>query len=216
MGTTLNEQTKHAVDEFIHHLNEEEQQVIDAAFQRLAESDFGVQAKNVGDQAPDFTLPNVDGGESQLSTLLKDGPLVISFYRGGWCPFCNLEFKALHDRLDEIKQHGATLIGISPELLPVSQQTVSEHNIDFPVLSDVGNIVADLYGLIMVVDEAIRPLYQNWGLDLPAANGDKSFELPIPATYVIDQAGVIRAAFVDKDYTKRMEPAEIVAALKEL
>ena len=122
----------------------------------------------------------------------------------------------MHDKLPEMQALGATLVGISPETLAVSQQTVQDHDLDFIVLSDEGNRVARDYGLIMVIDEAIRPHYLQWGIDIPASNGDETFELPVPATYVIDQAGIIRAAHVDKDYTKRMEPADIVAALKAL
>ncbi|WP_455217645.1 peroxiredoxin-like family protein [Kaarinaea lacus] len=216
MRQTLNQQTRKAVEDFIQGLVEEDQHIIGDAFQRLHDSDVGAKAKKNGQQAPDFSLPDINGKETRLTTLLESGPVVISFYRGGWCPFCNLEFKALHERLDEIRQLGATLVGISPELPDVSRKTVSEHQIDFPVLCDVGNKVADLYGLAMVVDEAIRPLYQKWGIDLPAANGDESFVLPIPATYIIDQNGIIRAAYVDRDYTKRMEPSEIISALQNL
>lgn len=170
----------------------------------------------MGDTAPEFRLPNVQGGHTSLSELLKRGPVVLSFYRGGWCPFCNLEFKALHDKMHEMQTLGATLAGISPETLAVSRQTVQDHQLEFEVLSDEGNRVARDYGLVMVVDEAIRPYYAQWGIDIPAANGNETFELPVPATYLIDQSGRIRAAHVDKDYTKRMEPTDIMAALKAL
>ena len=216
MSKTLAEQTQEAKNAFIDGLPEEVQQLVGGVFERLVNSNIIDHAKKVGDRVPDFRLPNVKGGYTTLSQLLEIGPVVISFYRGGWCPFCNLEFKALHDKLPEIQMLGATLVGISPETLTVSQQTVQEHQLEFEVLSDTGNQVARDYGLVMVVDEAIRPYYEQWGIDVPAANGDETFELPVPATYVIDQDGVIRAAYVDKDYTKRMEPADIVAALREL
>ena len=168
-------------------------------FQRLLESNITDHAKGVGDVAPPFRLPNIKGGHTSLLELLECGPVVLSFYRGGWCPFCNLEFKALHDKLPEMQALGATLVGISPETLVVSQQTVRDHQLEFEVLSDEGNQVVKDYGLLMVVDEAIRPYYAQWGINIPAANGDESFELPVPATYVIDQTGVIRAAHVDKN-----------------
>ena len=216
MSKTLAEQTQETVEAFIGGLSEDVQQTVGEVFERLLSSNITDHAKNLGDTAPEFRLPNVKGGKTTLSELLESGPVVLSFYRGGWCPFCNLEFKALHDKLPEMQALGATLVGISPETLTVSQQTVQDHALDFIVLSDEGNRVARDYGLIMVVDEAIRPHYLQWGIDIPASNGDETFELPVPATYVIDQAGVIRAAHVDKDYTKRMEPADIVAALKAL
>ena len=184
--------------------------------QKLMASNFGDNALNVGDTIPRFTLPNAKGEPVAIANVLKNGPLVISFYRGGWCPFCNLEFKALTDALPEIQRYGATLIGISPETPDVAQQTVSQHNLPFEVLSDVGNDVIRTFGLVNVVYEEMRPLYLEWGLDIPAHNGDDSWEIPIPATYVIDTQGVIRAAYVNKDYTQRMEPADIISSLKQL
>ena len=216
MSKTLAEQTQETVEAFIGGLPEEVQQTVGGVMQRLMSSNITDNASNVGDKAPEFRLPNVKGGDTTLSELLESGPVVLSFYRGGWCPFCNLEFKALHDKLPEMQALGATLVGISPEALAVSQQTAQDNALEFEVLSDEGNRVARDYGLVMVVDEAIRPHYMQWGIDIPSANGDETFELPVPATYVIDQSGVIRAAHVDKDYTKRMEPADIVAALRAL
>ena len=216
MSKTLAEQTQETVEAFIGGLSSDVQQTVGEVFERLFSSNITDHAKVVGDTAPEFRLPNVKGGETALSELIKSGPVVLSFYRGGWCPFCNLEFKALHDKLPEMQALGATLVGISPETLAVSQQTVQDNAMEFEVLSDEGNRVAREYGMIMVVDEAIRPHYLQWGIDIPSSNGDETFELPVPATYVIDQNGVIRAGHVDKDYTKRMEPADIVAALKTL
>lgn len=216
MSKTLAEQTQETVEAFIGGLSEDVQQTVGGVMQRLMSSNVADDASNVGDKAPGFRLPNVKGGETALSELLESGPVVLSFYRGGWCPFCNLEFKALHDKLPEMQALGATLVGVSPETLAVSQQTVQDHDLEFEVLSDEGNHVASEYGLLMVVDEAIRPHYLQWGIDIPSSNGNETFELPVPATYVIDQSGIIRAAHVDKDYTKRMEPADIVAALKAL
>jgi len=216
MSQTLADQTRAAVDAFMASLPPEQQQTVGAAFARLLDSDAGAQAIRVGDRAPDFSLPNAADEAVQLQDRLAEGPVVLNFYRGGWCPFCNLEFKALHDILPEIRQAGAALIGISPELPEVSRQTIGQHGLQFEVLSDVGNRVARDYGLLMVVDEAVRPLYRQWGIDIPAANGDDSFELPLPATYVIDATGTVRAAHVERDYTIRMEPADILAALKQL
>jgi peroxiredoxin len=216
MSQTLADQTRAAVDAFMASLPPGQQQTVGAAFARLLESDVGAQAIRVGARAPDFSLPNAAGDAVRLRDRLAEGPVVLNFYRGGWCPFCNLEFKALHDILPEIRQAGAALIGVSPELPDVSRQTIQQHGLQFEVLSDVGNQIARDYGLLMVVDEAVRPLYQQWGIDIPAANGDDSFELPLPATCVIDATGTVRAAHVNRDYTTRMEPADILAALNRL
>ena len=213
---TLSEQTAKARDEFIAGLPDSAKQTVAAAMQKLMASNFGDNALHIGDTIPNFTLPNAKGENVTISEYLNKGPLVLSFYRGGWCPFCNLEFKALTDALPKIQSLGANLVGISPETPDVAQQTVSKHNLPFEVLSDVGNEVIKSFGLVNEVFEEMRPLYLEWGLDIPAANGDDSWEIPIPATYVIDTQGVIRAAYVNKDYTQRMEPADIIAALERL
>ncbi len=213
---TLAEQTRQTLDAFITGLGEPQKQIIMGAFTRLLESDTGNKAIRVGDPAPDFSLPQVKGGNIKLSELIKGGPVVLNFYRGGWCPFCQLEFKALHDYMPYIKSLGARMIGISPETMETSRETVEQQHLEFEVVSDQGNLVARRYGLVMTVDEAVRPLYQEWGIDLITANGNDAYELPLPATYVIDTSGIVRAAYVNKDYTTRMEPTEIVATLQEL
>ena len=192
------------------------QTVIVDAFKDLIESDFGQQALNSGDKARDFTLPNAKGAHTTLNQLLEDGPVVLSFYRGGWCPFCNLEFKALHDILPEIKQHGAQLVGVSPETPDNSMATAERHQLQFEVLSDVGNQVAKYWGILMEVHPELRSYYLQWGFNLPELNGDDSFALPIPATYIIDADGIISKAYINKDYTQRMEPQAILQALQAL
>ena len=209
-------QTQKAMQDFMNGIPEDDQQTVMAAFEKLMKSDAGNNAPREGNQAPYFELPNVRGDSTQLSKRLKQGPVVLSFYRGGWCPFCNLEFKALSDILPEIEARGASLIGISPELPDISLSTIEKHNLPFEVLSDVGNKVADKYGLVMTVYEELRPLYKQWGIDVPISNGDESYQLPIPATYVIKQDGSIQACYVNKDYTMRMEPEDILGALESI
>lgn len=210
------EQYQQIVQEFMESLPSDAKNIVEQNFVEIMSADHGNNALNEGATASDFTLPNVKGRQTQLSELLEEGPVVINFYRGGWCPFCNLEFKSLHDVLPQIKQHGATLIGISPELPDNSLGTVEKHNLQFEVLSDVGNKVAEQYGLVMKVPEVIRPLYLEWGLDLPTVNGENTWELPIPATYVINTDGKIITAYVNKNYTERMEPNDIIKALEVL
>lgn len=208
--------TEQAKQDFISALPDEQKQVVGAAFERLLSSNVGAQAKQVGDTAPHFNLPNALGGSVQLSALIARGPLVLNFYRGGWCPFCNLEFRALQRILPDIKAQGATLVGISPETPDNALTTKEKHALEFEVLSDRGNLVARAYGLVMEVFEEMRPLYRQWGIDVPAANGDDSYQLPLPATYVIDTQGIIRAAYINKDYTQRMEPQDIIDALRSI
>ncbi|MFV2058504.1 MAG: peroxiredoxin-like family protein [Thiohalomonadales bacterium] len=212
----LNEQTQQVTEAFIAAQTEEVKKDIMDAFEALAQSEVAKNALNTGEKAIDFTLSNATGVKISLSTLLDKGPVVLSFYRGGWCPFCNLEFKALHDKLPRMKELGATLIGVSPETPDTSTITVENHKLEFEVLSDIGNKIADAYGLVMTLSESMRPHYQEWGFDLPKFNGDDSYQLPVPATYIIDSNGVVTACFINKDYTQRMEPDDIILALESL
>jgi len=211
---TLNEQIAETVADFMSQLPPDTAAVVSGSFEKLAASDVGKNAILVGDRAADFTLPNATGTPVSLHNLLKHGPVVLSFYRGGWCPFCSLELHALQSILPDIRALGATLIGVSPETPDNSLSTVEKQQLEFEVLSDQGNRVARDYGLLFAVYEEMRPLYLEWGFDLPAVNGDDSWEIPVPATYVIDANGIIRAGHVNKDYTKRMEPDDILAALR--
>lgn len=210
------EQARQLGESMMTGMSDDERQKVMESLDRLMRSNVAEAAIKVGDNAPDFRLPEVRGKQVQLRSALAEGPVVLSFYRGGWCPFCNLEFKALQDRLPEMQALGARLFGISPETPDNSLSTAEKFKLQFGILSDLGNSVARDYGLVMTVDEAVRPLYLQWGLDLPAFNGDDSYELPTPATYVIDREGIVRAAYVNKDYTSRMEPGDIITALQEI
>jgi len=195
---------------------EDTKAVMDKAMEDLVNSGLADQSLKVGNKAPNFRLPNAVGKTVELQDLLSRNPVVISFYRGGWCPYCNLELRSLQQSLPEIKELGATLVAISPQTPDNSLSTVEKNDLEFEVLSDVGNQVAKEFGLVFVLPEELRPIYQDFGIDLPAHNGEDTFELPIPATYVIAQDGTIIHAFVDADYTKRLDPAEIIAALKKI
>ena len=213
---SLADQLVETVGAFMSSLPDDEAQAVGASFEKLQASHTGESAITAGEITPDFTLPAATGAAVTLNSKLTEGPVILSFYRGDWCPFCNLELQALQALLPEIKALGANLIGISPEMPDNSMTTAEKHQLEFDVLSDVGNKTARDYGLIFTVYEEMRPLYLKWGLDVPASNGDNSWELPVPATYVIDSNRVARAAHVDKDYTKRMEPELIMTALRNL
>jgi len=202
--------------EFMANLLDHQRDIVTDASTRLMESDAASEAKSTGDIAPDFNLPNAAGKFGILTNYLKDGPVVLSFYRGGWCPYCDLEFKMLHACLPQIQSLGASLVGISPEKPEITTETAEQHDLQFEVLSDMGNHVTRRYGLVMQVDYELRTLFPKWGFNVPAANGDDSYELPVPSTYIIDTDGVIRAAYINKDYTSRMEAVDIVNALKSL
>ena len=213
---SLSDQINQSVQDFMSALPEDEQATVMQSFEKLHTSSVAANAIDVGDTSPDFRLPNATDQVLSLHETLEQGPVVLSFYRGGWCPFCNLELQALQQHLPEIRSLGATLIGVSPETPDNSLTTIEKHGLDFEIVSDVGNKTMRDYGLIFTVYEEMRPLYLKWGLDVPAHNGDDSWELPVPATYLIDMNRVVRAAHVDRDYTKRMEPEQLLTALKEL
>ncbi|MEM9212853.1 MAG: peroxiredoxin-like family protein [Cyanobacteria bacterium P01_F01_bin.150] len=186
------------------------------ATQNLIDSGIADRTLKEGETLPDIQLPNATGQIVAIRDLLQAGPVVISFYRGGWCPYCNLELKALQNKLPEIKGLGANLVAISPETPDASLSTAEKNELEFEVLSDVGNQVAKALGLAFTLPEELRPIYSQFGIDIPAHNGDTTFELPIPATYVIAADGTVAFAFVDPDYTQRLDPSKIVDALKAL
>lgn len=180
--------------------------------QKLIASGIADQSLHKGDTAPDFTLPDVDGRPVQLSALLQKGSVVLSFYRGAWCPYCNLQLRAYQAVLPEIQKLGATLVAISPQVPDASRVMVDKADLNFPVLSDVGNTVAQNYRLVFVLPEILRPHTAK----LPEYNGDQSWELPLPGTFVVGTDGVIQLAFVNADYTQRLEPADILLSLWQL
>jgi peroxiredoxin len=169
-------------------------------------------ALGVGDEAPRWTLSNALGEEVSLDDRLRAGPVVLAFYRGGWCPYCNLQLRAYAEVLDEIDELGGQLIAISPQLPDDTLDTAERVALGFEVLSDLGNEVARRHGIVHPIPAELRDYYSH----LPAHNGDDSFELPLPATFVIDPTGVIRFAFVDPDYRRRAEPADVLAALSTM
>lgn len=173
------------------------------------------QGIRLGDKAPDFTLKDQNGKEVNLYQLLKKGPVVLNWYRGGWCPYCNLELKGLADKAAEINQLGATLIAISPELPDKSLNTVEKNNLPFTVLSDMDNNVARKYDLVFKLDTETANRYES-KFGLSQYNGNDKAELPIPATYIIDREGIIRYAYVNPDYKKRANPEDVVMELTQL
>lgn len=186
------------------------------ATEELKASGLEGHALRSGDRMPDFELPNQHGEKRRLTDYLAQSPLVLNVYRGGWCPYCNMEMKALHDALPQIEAQGARLVGMAPETPDKAAETADRHAINIDILSDSGNQVAERLGLVFELPAALRPIYEKFGIDLPAYNGDESFRLPVPATYIIRQDGVIAYDFVNADYTKRLEPSVIIERLRDL
>lgn len=180
-------------------------------------TDSGVlnNAKQIGDKAPDFKLKNALGKTTVLADYLLKGPVVLTWYRGGWCPYCNLTLQRLQQELPEFRASGANLLALTPELPDNSISTTEKNKLEFEVLSDIGNTVAKSYGIIFKLIQSVANKYQD-AFDLHKYNGDETDELPLAATYIIDQKGIIRYAFLNADYRNRAEPSEIAAALKNL
>ena len=188
-------------------------QTFAGSIQALMEKGVGTESLKVGDLAPNFTLPNVDGRPIALSTLLRQGPVVISFQRGGWCPYCSLELKAWSRSFHNVLEAGASIVAITPEVAEEAEKTKNKNEVSFEVLVDSANTVARKFGLVFELQQNLRPIYAQLGADLEKVNGDSSFTLPIPATYVIGQDSIIKFAHVDPNYMNRAEPKEILNTL---
>jgi len=190
-------------------------QIFSDGIAEVRESGIVENALSEGDQAVDATLPDAQGEDVKLSDLWASGPVVVVWYRGGWCPYCNLQLRAMQEALPAIREAGATLVAITPETPDNSLSTSEKNELEFTVLSDVGNELARQYGVVFTLAEKVSPIYKK-RIDLEKYNGNDSDELPLAATYVIDTTGKIRYAFLDADYTKRAEPADVLAALEAL
>ena len=178
--------------------------------------DYAARVPKVGDRAPGFTLPDQLGRRVSLAGELEQGPVVLIFYRGEWCPYCNLMLRTYGLRATEFSQRGARLVAVSPQT-PDNSLTMSEkHSLEFPVLSDEGGDVIGAYGLKYDVEGHSRELLEAIGNDLAKFNGEGGWILPAPAVFVLDRDGIVRFARVDGDYTRRVEPEEALAALDSL
>lgn len=215
-NTLLAEDIKAFQDAFIPNIPKESLDTLMSELHGLIAKGIAEKATKQNATFPAFALANANNETRSLETLLKTGPLVISFYRGAWCPYCNLEISALQKRLPEITAMGAQLIAISPQTPDKSLDQITNSKLSFEVLSDVGNTLAKECGLVFTLPESLRPIYTAWQIDIPDHNGDDSFELPMPATYIIDTDGHVHYAFVDMDYTQRLEPNIIIEQLKML
>jgi peroxiredoxin len=195
---------------------QEVQEKMLAATKKLEDANISKNALTVGFQAKDFNLPNAIGNKVSLFKTLEENDFaVVSFYRGVWCAYCNFELKALQGINEELKQLGAKLIAISPQSPDASMTTKEKNELEFEVLSDNENKIAKEYGLVFSLAEELRPIYLSFGIDIPASNKDDSYEIPMPATYVINKNKEIIFSFIDEDYTKRCEPQDILEAIRK-
>lgn len=192
----------------------EQSQQLEESARQLALSGIAERVLKAGDVAPDFTLPNAVGRPINLEKALAAGPVLVTFYRGIWCPYCSLQLRAYQKILPEIMRLGGSLMAISPQSPDQSQATLLKNFLMYEVLSDQGNQVARQFGLVYQVPEAIRPIYTSLGTDLPAYNGDDSWELPIPGTFLVGRDRRILLSYADSDPRNRLEPGAILEALE--
>jgi peroxiredoxin len=181
----------------------------------LAASGIARTAKQVGDRAPEIRLRDQHGEIFDVATLLAKGPVVVTFYRGGWCPFCNLELKAYQAVLSRIAAAGASIVAISPEKPDDTVGTAEKNALSFPVLSDLGHTVGKAFGVVYAFTDDLRGVYEGFKLDIPTKNGTPDdWSLPLSATYVIGTDGVVLFADTRVDYRERTDPLDVLQVLE--
>jgi len=190
--------------------------MMEAATAHLKSTGIESTALKVGDRAPSLSLPDAKGERVHVDRMLEQGPVVAIFYRGGWCPYCNLELRAWQAHLAELKSLGATLVAISPQTPDNSLSTAEKNALAFPVLSDSDLAAAHGFGIAFTLPPELVELYGSVGNNLPELNGNGQWVLPVPATFVIDRSGVIQFAHVEADYRERAEPGDVLAVIRAL
>lgn len=209
---TLKSQLDEKKANFELNADDQKKKVYKEGIESVEKSGILENALNVGDLAPNFKLSNALGETVELHQLLSKGKIILTWYRGGWCPYCNITLHELQSELDNFIAAGAQLVALTPELPDKSLNTSEKHDLKFEVLSDVGNKVAKEYGIVFKLTDEVAKAY-NISFGLNEYNGDTSNELPLAATYVIDENGKIIYAFLDADYRNRAEPTEITEFL---
>jgi peroxiredoxin len=190
--------------------------VFHKATAELVASGLAVRALKRGDRAPAFKLPDADGMLFDSAELLARGPLILTFYRGVWCPYCNLELQAIEAAAERMRASGASLLAISPQTRANSRKSQEQNRLSFPILSDHGGLLAAAFGLRFRLPQDLIEVYSGFGVDLAVVNGEGSWTLPMPARYVIAPDGVIAYAEVNPDYTRRPDPTELLPTLAAL
>ena len=215
MSTTLSEQLAEYRAGWMQRVPAERRATMERHIAYLSETGAGRKALQVGDQAPAVVLHDAHGTMFDVATLLAKGPVVVTFYRGGWCPFCNLELKAYQDVLPRFKAAGTSLVAISPEKPDDSMSTAEKNALTFTVLSDVGQKVGKSFGLVYTFTEELRAIYDGLKLDIPDKNGAPGdWSLPLSATYVIATDGRIVFADIGVDYRHRTDPLDVLQVLE--
>lgn len=186
---------------------------LSTSLQKLVDSHLSSKALKANDKAPMAILKDGDGQDVDLSHFLDKGPLVLVFYRGLWCPFCNQALSAYQQMVSDLAASGATLVAVSAQTPEYSHKTGATLGIDYQLLSDVDNHLARQYGIVFKLEDELDEVYRALGADLKSFNGNDSLTLPLASAFVIGQDAVIREAFINVDYSQRVEPEELIAAV---
>lgn len=190
--------------------------IMHRATNELQASGIEADVAKVGQEFPIFSLPNQDGDEVTRDELLKGGPLVITFYRGVWCPYCNLDLKNIEEYADRFREAGGQVLAISPELPEHSKESIRKNKLSYPILFDKGNTLAETLGLRFALPSDLVEVYKGFNITLDTYNGDESWTLPMPARFLVDTDGAIKYAEAKADYTDRPDPDDLLAALRDL
>ena len=190
--------------------------ILQEATQTLARDFQNRRTLRVEDKAPDFVLSNTRGQSICLSEQLNQGAVLLNFYFGHWCPYCNLELRAYQGLLAKIQALESSVLAISPQTIDASKKTALKNTITFDLLSDRNCQIARDYGIVFELPDSLRPLYTELGHALPDYNGTDDWLLPVPATFIIDRRGRIALAYINVDYTQRYEPTDAIAILLSL
>lgn len=211
----LNEQLRRMRDS-AQKMPPEKKKILDDAIENLRKSGLTEKALKVGQTMPAFSLPNAHGQIIRLQDLLKNGPLIVTFYRGSWCPYCNAQLNSYQRHLADFRRLGANLVAITPEKPDLTILTEQKKELKFEILTDKNNELARKLGLVYGVTGELKALYKQFGLDLEKDQGNPDWQLPVPATYIVSKMGKVVYAFVDVDYTHRAAPQDLIQALQQM
>ena len=214
--STMSEELSSVTHHLVGNLGPKAERLFAGQIDRARDAGVDGRALTAGAKAPDFVLPDASGEPIRLGSQLEKGPVALVFYRGGWCPYCNIQLRAMQRTLAKIRAAGADLVAISPSTPDNSLDDREREALEFFVLSDSGNAVARSYGLVYAVSPEAMQILNEAGRDIEAHNGVPGGELPVPATYVVDGTGEIRFSDIRIDYRHRTDPKTVIEAIRNL
>ena len=210
---TLARQIDQLNKELLSQLSQEIFEVFGQSIEELKTKNIEENSIKIGELMPEFSLINAYGKKISSTDILKKGKIILAFYRGSWCPYCNLELKFLQDNISKIKGKKSVLVAISPQSPDYSLTMVEKNNLEFEVLTDHNNDFAKKLGIVFQLQDFVLPYYQNLGIDLSVFNKNNENTLPVPAVFVVDENGKVVYKFLDVNYMNRINVEELIQAL---